>query len=224
MPLDGFISDKYFFSPIISLLVESNSKDAIIELIKNKHKEELENDILFEHKKNDLFMWNIVFIREVLAKATFKESFSDLYNKFYMKIFKASTIKELQALELEIASKYLDLLIYDAVVTDTFIVNKILQYLHVNIENHVSLEKLAKDLDISMSYASKCFKGKMGMTIMQYSKKIKIERAKSYLLSTNKSILDIALLLGFYDQSHFTRTFKAFTGITPTQYRNNNYL
>ena len=76
-------------------------------------------------------MWNIVYIREVLGKGTYKENFSELYNKFYMKIFKASTVKELQALELEIASKYLDLLIYDAEVTDTFIVNKLLQYLHI---------------------------------------------------------------------------------------------
>ncbi|NLZ48380.1 MAG: helix-turn-helix transcriptional regulator [Clostridiales bacterium] len=224
MPLEGFISDKYFFSPIISLLIESNAKANIIELINNKHKEERENNIPFQHKKNDLFMWNIVYIREVLAKGTYKENFSELYNKFYMKIFKATTVKELQALELEIASKYLDLLIYDAEVTDTFIVNKLLQYLHIHIESHVSLEQLSKDMGISISYASKCFKNKMGMTIMQYCKKIKIERAKSLLLSTTKSILDIALLLGFYDQSHFTRTFKALTGITPTQYRNNNYL
>lgn len=224
MPLDGFISDKYFFTPTISLLIESNSKANIIDLISKKHKEELESNIPFHHKKNDLFMWNIVYIREVLAKGTYKENFSDLYNKFYMKIYKASTVKELQSLELEIASKYLDLLIYDAEVTDTFIVNKLLQYLHIHIESHVSLEQLSKDLGISMSYASKCFKSKMGTTIMHYCKKIKIDRAKTLLLSTTKSILDIALLLGFYDQSHFTRTFKSFTGVTPTQYRNNNYL
>ena len=33
MPLEGFISDKYFFSPTISLLIESNSKANILELI-----------------------------------------------------------------------------------------------------------------------------------------------------------------------------------------------
>ena len=170
------------------------------------------------------FLCGTLFILEVLAKGTYKENFSELYNKFYMKIYKASKVEELQAIELEIASKYLDLLIYDAEVTDTFIVNKLLQYLHINIESHVSLEQISRDLNISMSYASKCFKSKMGTTIMHYCKKIKIDRAKSLLLSTTKSILDIALLLGFYDQSHFTRTFKAFTGLTPTQYRNNNYL
>ena len=46
--------------------------------------------------------------------------------------------------------------------------------------------------------------------LMKYSKKIKIDRAKVLLLTTNKSLLDISISLGFYDQSHFSRTFKSF--------------
>ena len=222
--LEDFISDKYFFNPDISLLIESNSKAEILELINNKHKEELQGDTSFEHKKNDLYMWNVVFLREVLSKGTYKQSLHPLYNKLYFKISKASNIKELQNLELEIASTYLDLLIYDAEVTDTFIVNKILQYLHINIESHVSLERLSKDLKVSIGYASDCFRRKMGVTLMQYSKQIKVDRAKTLLLSTSKSILEISILLGFYDQSHFTRTFKALAGTTPTEYRNHHYL
>lgn len=222
--LEDFVSDKYFFNPDISLLIESNSKAEILALINNKHREELEGDVSFEHKKNDLYMWNVVFIREVLTKGTYRQSLHPLYNKLYFKIAKASTVKELQSLELEIASTYLDLLIYDAEVTDTFIVNKILQYLHINIESHVSLERLSRELNISIGYASECFKKEMGLTLMQYSKKIKIDRAKNLLLSTPKSILEISIMLGFYDQSHFTRTFRTFTCMTPTEYRNHHYL
>ncbi len=222
--LDDFISDKYFFNPTISLLIESNAKADILDLIRKKHLQELQEEVSFEHKKNDLFMWNVVYIREVLAKGTYKQNIHLLYNKLYFKIAKAASIKELQQIELEIASSYLDLLIYDAEVTDTFVVNKILQYLHINIESHISLERLSKDLNISIGYASECFKRKMGITLMQYSRKIKVERAKTLLLSTSKSILEISMLLGFYDQSHFTRTFKSLTGVTPTEYRNQNYL
>ena len=58
---------------------------------------------------------------------------------------------------------------------------------------------------------------------MKYAKKIRIERAKVLLLSTNESILDIGLALGFHDQSHFYKTFKSFTGMSPSDYRNKNY-
>ena len=63
-----------------------------------------------------------------------------------------------------------------------------------------------------------------GYLIDEIFKKIKIDRAKVLLLTTNKSLLDISISLGFYDQSHFSRTFKSFEGITPSQFRNTNYI
>lgn len=219
-----FLSDRYFFNPEISSLIESNSKENIVKLILDKQQEELENEISLESKRIDLFIWNVVYIREILKKGTYPQNLHTLYNRFYRKISKASSLKELQTLEVEFASAYLDLLIYDAEVTDSFIVNKMLQYLHLNIENYTTVEALAENLNISKGYASECFKRHMGLTIMQYSKQIKIERGKLLLLTTSKSILELSILLGFYDQSHFARTFKEITGMSPSQYRNTNYL
>ena len=55
---------------------------------------------------------------------------------------------------------------------------------------------------------------------MNYYKKIKIERAKTLLLSSNKNILEISTLLGFCDQCHFSKTFKSIVGMSPTKYKN----
>ena len=118
---------------------------------------------------------------------------------------------------------YFNILMNDIEVTDNFMINKMLQYIHINIENHLSLERLARDLHISMGYASDCFKNNMGVPIMRYVQKIKIDRAINLLMSTDKSILYIGILLGFYDQSHFSRAFKAMVGVSPTVYRNSNY-
>ena len=120
-------------------------------------------------------------------------------------------------------STYLDLLINDIEVTDNFVINRILKHLHLNIESQISLKKLSQDLNLSQGYISQCFKKHMGITVMKYAKKIRIERAKVLLLSTNESILDIGLALGFHDQSHFYKTFKSFTGMSPSDYRNKNY-
>lgn len=221
---DTFISDKYFFDTTISALIESNAKADIIHLITKKHKQEIDDDVSFEDKKIDLFMWNVVYIREILKKGTYAQNFHILYNKFYKKISRASNLEELQCIELQLASAYLDLVIYDAEVTDSFIVNKMLQYLHLNIENYVSVDTLSRSLQISRAYASSAFKKHMGLTIMQYAKKIKIERAKVLLLNSTDSILVISDTLGFYDQSHFTRCFKSIAGVSPTEFRNHNYL
>jgi len=53
---------------------------------------------------------------------------------------------------------------------------------------------------------------------MKYGKKLKIERAKA-LLKHSDSITEIGEKLGFYDQAHFSRTFKSFTGQSPKEYR-----
>ena len=87
----------------------------------------------------------------------------------------------------------------------------------------MSLEKLADHLNITPEYACTCFKKHMGISLMKYSKKIKVDRAKILLLTTNMSILDIAFTLGFYDQSHFSKTFKYFEGVSPSKFRNTNY-
>ena len=118
---------------------------------------------------------------------------------------------------------YVNLLINDTEVTDNFVINRILKYLHLNIESTISLKKLSNDLNLSQGYISDCFKKHMGVTIMTYAKKIRIERAKVLLLTTNDSILDISLRLGFHDQSHFYKIFKSFTGVSPSQYRNENF-
>ena len=58
---------------------------------------------------------------------------------------------------------------------------------------------------------------------MKYAKKIRIDRAKVLLTTTDISILDLSVSLGFYDQSHFSKTFKKFTGVSPSKYRNENF-
>ena len=58
----------------------------------------------------------------------------------------------------------------------------------------------------------------MNTSIMKYGKELKIKRAQS-LLRKSDSITEIGEKLGFYDQAHFSRTFKSFTGISPQKYR-----
>lgn len=118
------------------------------------------------------------------------------------------------------AVSYYDILVNFVEVTDNFIINKIVSYLYTHIENHLSLKEIANDMNISMGYLSSCFKKNMGVSVMNYYKKIKIERSKTLLLSSNKSIMEISTLLGFCDQCHFTKTFKNIVGITPTEYKN----
>ncbi len=59
-----------------------------------------------------------------------------------------------------------------------------------------------------------------GLTPSQFITKTRIASASRLLRETDQSVAAIALACGFYDHSAFTRTFRAMTGVTPTQFRN----
>ena len=58
-----------------------------------------------------------------------------------------------------------------------------------------------------------------GITPYRYIETIRINKSKE-LLKYNNDIVEVALKLGFNDQSHFTKTFKKLTGLTPEEYKN----
>ena len=220
---ETFLSDINIFSNRISFLIELHAKPEILNIVKTKHKNELIDEISYKEKKIDLYIWNAIFSKEVIKNGIATKYLHPIYNNFYKQITSLKSLDKLQEIELDMIDTYLNMLINDTEVTDNFVINRILKHLHLNIESKISLNKLAKDLNLSEGYISDCFKKHMGITIMNYAKKIRIERAKVILKTTNDSILDISLRLGFHDQSHFYRVFKNFTGVSPLKYRNENF-
>lgn len=220
---ETFLSDINIFSNRISFLIELHAKPEILYIVKNKHKNELFDEISTNEKKIDLYIWNAIFSKEVIKNGIATKYLHPVYNKFYKQISSLNSVSKLQEIEIEMVDTYLNMLINDTEVTDNFVINRILKHLHLNIESKISLKKLAGELNLSEGYISDCFKKHMGITIMSYAKKIRIERAKVLLRTTNDSILDISLRLGFHDQSHFYRVFKNFTGVSPSKYRNENF-
>ena len=66
-------------------------------------------------------------------------------------------------------------------------------------------------------------KQNLGISISDYIREKKIEKATHLLRYSDKSIIDIANYLSFSSQSHFIQTFENFTGMTPKKYRNKYY-
>jgi len=218
-----FKSDYSLFSNNISFLIELRAKPQILEIIEEKHLAEISENISIENKRNDLIIWNAMYTREIIKNGILTKYLHPIYNKFYELIPHSNTLEILQQLEIKMVDTYINLLINDIEVTDTFVINRMLKHLHLNIESEISLKKLASELNLSPGYISSCFKKHMGITIMKYAKKIRIDRGTVLLLTTNTSILEIGLTLGFHDQSHFYKVFKSFTGLSPSEYRNKNF-
>jgi len=98
------------------------------------------------------------------------------------------------------------------------VVSSVLQYIHRNFKDQVSLEELAATAYVSKNYLCTLFKDCMGITPHQYVINSRIAQAKQ-LLACNYSVDDCCRLSGFNNLSHFSRCFKQSTGISPKQYQ-----
>lgn len=97
-------------------------------------------------------------------------------------------------------------------------VPKAKQYVLMNMDKKVSLEDVARLLHHNTSYFSRLFKRETGMNFSRYVIHVKMERAKMHLKTTNKTVDEIALSLGYDNKGYFLRLFKQHTGMTPIQY------
>ena len=80
-------------------------------------------------------------------------------------------------------------------------------------------EDIAKSVGISADYLTDCFRQELGITPMTYLRRYRIHQARELLETTDLSIMQAALEVGFSESAHFTRTFQREVGMTPRAYR-----
>lgn len=92
---------------------------------------------------------------------------------------------------------------------------RISEFVEENIERPISLSELAQLVGVSRFHFSRIFKQSTGLTPTRYIEDCRIKRACAYIKDTNMPLSNIALMLGYADQSHFTRRFRMHAGCTP---------
>ena len=80
-------------------------------------------------------------------------------------------------------------------------------------------KEAAKICNLSYYHFSRTFKKTMGQTFNQYLLNVRINQSEKYLISTDKSITEIAYMTGFSSASHFISKFKEKNGITPYKFK-----
>ncbi|AXT20029.1 helix-turn-helix domain-containing protein [Flavobacteriaceae bacterium AU392] len=99
----------------------------------------------------------------------------------------------------------------------------ILNYLSLNYNQSITLESLQKEFKVNKFSLQKNFKKNIGLTPLEYLTAIRIENSKK-LFYSDVPLVEIALESGFYDQSHFTHSFKKYVGVTPGNYKKNSKI
>lgn len=94
-----------------------------------------------------------------------------------------------------------------------------LQYVSTHYAQPLTVPAVAREVGLSANYFATLFREKVGESFHAYLMRVRVEESKQLLLSTSDSLTDIAIALGFTDQSYFCRVFKKLVGMTPGQYR-----
>ncbi len=101
-------------------------------------------------------------------------------------------------------------------------IQKCIDYLELHEEEEVSIAQLAELTGYTEYYLSRKFKEETGSSVNDYSKRLRIERAKLLLRTTRASAAQLAERLHFCSGSYFAREFRRYTGQSPAEYREAN--
>lgn len=98
------------------------------------------------------------------------------------------------------------------------VVGRARDYLHAHYAEDIGLEELATQVGCSRAHLIRSFRAAYHITPHAYLTSLRI-RAAQRQLTEGAQPIDVAFACGFADQAHFTRNFKARTGMTPAQFR-----
>jgi len=102
--------------------------------------------------------------------------------------------------------------------------NKVTEFMRERYSGNISLIELAHVADVHPVYLSRIFRKFHGCSISEYLNELRVQCASENLLAGLSPLDEVARSNGFYDQSHFTRVFKKFTGMTPGMFRSKQRL
>jgi len=94
-----------------------------------------------------------------------------------------------------------------------------LSWIHANYTRAIRLKEGAMVAAMSPFHFCRVFKAEVGLSFCQYVTRLRVERVKELLRESRKSVMDIALEVGFFDLSHLYRAFRRSTGRSPCAWR-----
>ena len=99
------------------------------------------------------------------------------------------------------------------------VISRAKAYIQENFQKDISLDDVSRHVDISPYYFSKLFKQEDGRTFIEYLTGIRIQEARKLLKNPGLSIKEIGIMCGYSDPNYFSRIFKKYEGVTPSEFR-----
>lgn len=104
------------------------------------------------------------------------------------------------------------------------VLNRVINYIQKNyVSENLSIKEVAKATYITPAYLGRLFKKSIGYSFTEYVNRVRVDKAKTMLRKTDQTTEMIAKNVGFKERSYFCKVFKKYVGLSPNEYRRQNY-
>lgn len=146
------------------------------------------------------------------------DSIFQLNTAFLSRLYLEQELEDLCMLMQEVLESFMNAAFYEKDKGNPYI-RKALRFMADNYNEHLELAQVAEYVGLSPSYFSGMFREVVGITFREHLCRLRVEGSKHLLLSRKYSMADIAISMGFPDQSYYCKVFKRIVGVTPGKYR-----
>ncbi|MDF2512671.1 MAG: hypothetical protein K0S04_2537 [Herbinix sp.] len=99
-------------------------------------------------------------------------------------------------------------------------INKAIKYIEKNYQQKLTLTSIAEHVNFSTNYLCKSFKEEVGVNVIGYINNFRMKKAGEMLKQKDSMVKEISLNVGIEDQLYFSRLFKKYYGMSPSEYKN----
>ena len=146
------------------------------------------------------------------------DSIYELNNQFLSLLSRGQTLDDLCYLLQDVVESFMSAM-FNRLDKGNVYIRRALSYMSEHYSQQITLESVATEVGLSPSYFSSLFHQVTGVSFREHLCAIRVEESKQLLLSTDYSLTDIAIAVGFADQSYFCKVFKKNVGMTPGKFR-----
>ena len=101
---------------------------------------------------------------------------------------------------------------------------RVKEFIDESLDSKIRLHDCANKVNLSVSYFTHAFKATFGVTLSDYIRRRRIERAQLLMLASYQPLSQIAIACGFAHQSHYCRVFRSVIGLTPNVWRRHHMI
>ncbi len=169
--------------------------------------------------KNFLIIDNTLFRKAAQIASVHPIYLDEISSKFAYKIEMIRNLDDAKRLRIKMLEEYCHLVANMSVKGYSSNISKVINYIMLHLNEDLSLNYLSTKFHINPSYLSDRFKKEVGINLIDFINKKRIEHAVYLINIGNNSLQSIGELCGFDNYSYFVRTFKRYAKITPSAFK-----